>query len=456
VRTIATATLFIALIASGCSSAVVPAPTPTATVPPTPAAQASPQLLPQPEPPEGLEVAPDSARLDLYMPTFSNPTQVNNPLFPVSVQESVLLLGTVDGKAFRTEVTLLVEHRIIEWAGQRIEALVSQYDAFLDGQIEEIAYDFYAQDDAGNVWYLGEEVFNFADGQITDTHGTWLAGRDAPGAMIMPAQPRLGDVYRPENAPPLVFEEVTVTAVDQTFDGPLGPVPGGIVVHEVHMDGTSEDKQFAPGYGEFFTGSGADFEALALAVPTDALGSPVPAEVAALTDAALTLIEQARAADWAGATGSLDGINAAWASIPVTETPTLLHEVVEGWRTELSAALANSDSPGAQRAAIEIARSGFDLQLRHRPTVEVDLARLDLWAAELLLHAANEDLGAVNGDMFAIDYVRDRILQRIPGADMAAIDGALEALGIAVGDEDFDAIANVAAGLRDTLATVTP
>ena len=36
------------------------------------------------------------------------------------------------------------------------------------------------------------------------------------------------------------------------------------------MDGTTEDKTFAPGYGEFYTAGGGDVEALALAVPTDA------------------------------------------------------------------------------------------------------------------------------------------------------------------------------------------
>ena len=138
----------------------------------------------------------------------------------------MLLLGRVDGEPFRTEVTLLPETRIIEWQGQQVETLVSQYVAYLDGRIHEVAYDFYAQDDAGAVWYFGEDVFNFADGVIVDTHGTWIAGKDGPAAMIMPADPQVGDVYRPENIPGFVFEEVTVKAVDQTLDGPSRPCRG--------------------------------------------------------------------------------------------------------------------------------------------------------------------------------------------------------------------------------------
>ena len=115
------------------------------------------------------------------MPTFTNPTDVTNPLFPVSSQHSVLLLGTVEGKAFRTEVTLLPTTRILQWEGQQVETLVSQYVAFLDGRIEEVAYDLYAQADDGSVWYFGEDVFNFADGAIADTHGTWIGRHGRAG-----------------------------------------------------------------------------------------------------------------------------------------------------------------------------------------------------------------------------------------------------------------------------------
>ena len=97
---------------------------------------------------------------------------------------------------------------------------MSEYVAFLDGRIHEVAYDLYAQDDNGNVWYFGEDVYNFPDGSISDTHGTWIAGVDGPAAMIMPAAPHPGDVYRPENIPGLVFEEVAVTRRTSPSGGP--------------------------------------------------------------------------------------------------------------------------------------------------------------------------------------------------------------------------------------------
>ena len=69
-------------------------------------------------------------------------------------------------------MTLLDHTRVIPWAGMQVEVAVSQYVAFLRGRIHEVAYDLYAQDDAGNVWYFGEDVYNFLDGSIGDTHGT--------------------------------------------------------------------------------------------------------------------------------------------------------------------------------------------------------------------------------------------------------------------------------------------
>ena len=123
------------------------------------------------------------------MPRFSDPTVVDNTLFPVSQQKAVVFVGHVDGKPFRTEVTLLPFTRIIDWGGQRIETLVSQYTAYLDGRIQEVAYDLYAQADDGSVWYFGEDVADLAKGAIATKEGTWLAGKDGPAQMIMPGRP---------------------------------------------------------------------------------------------------------------------------------------------------------------------------------------------------------------------------------------------------------------------------
>jgi hypothetical protein len=414
------------------------------------------ETIPQPVVAGDLPVAPESERVDLAVPRFSEPTKVTNPLFPVSQQESVLLLGRVDGQRFRTEVTLLPETRLVEWQGRRVETLVSQYVAFLDGRLHEVAYDFYAQDDTGAVWYFGEDVFNFKDGFIADTHGTWIAGKDGPAAMIMPADPQVRDVYRPENIPGFVFEEVTVKAVGRTLEGPLGRVDGGLVIEELHMDATTEDKTFAPGYGEFLTAGGGDVEALALAVPTDAVSGAVPAELSALEKGAAEVFDAAGGNDWSSARASVRAMGAAWQTFRAGEVPARLEPEMSRALGKLGSAVAGRNGQEARGAAIEVARWSLDLQLRHRPVTEVDLARFDLWAAQLLVDAEAGDAAAVNGDLFALDYVRDRIQQTLTETDLARLNAELEELTGAVADEELAAAAEIARQIRETVAEVSP
>ena len=109
-----------------------------------------------------------------------------------------------------------------------------------------------------------------------------------------------------------MFEEVTVTDVDRQVDGPLGPINGAMIITELHMDGSLEDKTFAPGYGEFYTSGGGDTEALALAVPTDAATGDTPTELDQLVSGAMTVLDTVNTGDWPTATVAVDEIVSAW------------------------------------------------------------------------------------------------------------------------------------------------
>jgi hypothetical protein len=148
-----------------------------------------------------LPVAPDSKRVDLTVPPFSNPTSITNPLHPSSKLTQVIYGGQVDKLPFRTEFTLLPDIKTINWNGQQIKAITWQYLAYSDGRIQEIALDWFAQADDGSVWYLGEDVSDYEDGVLISHAGSWLAGKNGPPAMIMPANPKVADVYRVENMP---------------------------------------------------------------------------------------------------------------------------------------------------------------------------------------------------------------------------------------------------------------
>ncbi len=400
---------------------------------------------------DGQGCAPDSARVDLAAPSFSNPTAVTNPLFPISQLHSVILLGTVDGEPFRSEVTLLPTRKRITLGGREVMALESQYVAFLDGRLEEVALDWYAQDDTGAVWYLGEDVFNYADGELADTGGTWLAGRDGPAAMFMPANPQIGDTSRPENIPGLVFEEVTVRSLGQTVAGPYGAVAGAIEVEELHLAPPNEDKTFAPGYGEFFTGGGGDSEALALAVPTDALSTPLPAALATLTDGAYDVFGAAGDADWATAASVVASMRAAWEGYRAGPAAALLAEQLEAALASLEEEVAAEAAVEARQAAIDVARAGLDFHLRHRAPSEVDRARFALWADQILVDVDEEDGAALRGDLVTLEWVLRRFAHTLTASQVEAVNGLLDGLGIAIDEEDLDGAAEIADQLRGAL-----
>jgi len=403
-----------------------------------------------------LPLAPEADRVDIAEPTFSHPTDITNPLFPISDLQSVIFSGVVEDKPFHTETTLLPQTRIIEWAeGKRVETRVSQYFAYLDGRIEEVALDYYAQADDGAVWYFGEDVLDFdGEGFVDSTEGTWLAGVDGPPAMIMPGDPQVGDVHRAENTPPFAFEEVEVTSIDETADGPTGPVDGALIARELHLDGTYSDKTFAPRYGEFYTENEGEIEALALAVPTDSLDGPAPDELGTLSTAADDMFAAIGSEDWEPAAAAVESASAAWDAYSADEVPPYLKTEMDRAIESVGAAVTARNQAEAATAAIDVAQSALDLQLRYRPPTDIDRARLGLWARQVVADARAGDLGGVRGDVTTLEFVRDRFVHTLDRPDVIGIDVHLMALRETVNDDDLPAAETEAQDLIDTLADI--
>jgi hypothetical protein len=439
--------LLLALTAAACDAGSRPAGSagPTATTSTTPACVKNEQGT------GCLSTAPESRRIDLASPTFSRPTEITNPLFPVSQVSQSLQLGTVDGEPFRAEITLLPGTKTITWDGRQVPTRIHQYVAYSGDRILEVAHDWYAQADNGAVWYFGEDVFNYEDGVVADTHGTWLAGKDGPPGMIMPGDPIPGQVYRPENIPGLVFEEATVKATGRRVPGPIGPVEGAVVISELHFDGSTEEKIFAPGYGEFSAGGGGDLEAVALAVPVDAAGGPPPGGLTTLTAGARAAFDAAAAGRWATAASKVDAIDAAWRQVGGGGVPEQVADRLTRALGTLARAVPARDPARARQAALGVEQAALDLQLRHRPTAEVDLERLDLWARRLQVDAAAKDSGAVAGDVATLRVIWDRAGHAAPaGADR--VKASLASLARAADAEDLRAAAGAVPALRDAVS----
>jgi hypothetical protein len=383
--------------------------------------------------------------VDLEIPRFTAPTEVTNPLHPSAITESVVMLGKEDGVPLRVEVTLLPTPKTIVWNGEAIETLESQYVAYVDGRIKEVALDWYAQADDGGVWYFGEDVFNYEDGVLADTEGTWMAGRDGPPGLIMPAIPRSGAVYRPENIPGLVFEEVTVSSTGETALGPSGLVSGTLEVEEVHQDGAHELKTFAPGYGEFSTGSGDNVEAVAIAVPIDARGEPLPADLSGLVQSTTRLSEFA-SDNQAAATEIAAAATSAGQSV-VKSAPPLLARQMEDALGALGAAVTADDVGAIRRAALDARLAAQDVMLMYLPRQDVDLGRLETAARRASLDAEAGDTGGLSSDTAVLEAIWARVRHATDLAARSEIQTALADLRSAADSPDFEAAGAAAARL---------
>ena len=217
----------------------------------------------------------------------------------------------------------------------------------------------------------------------------------------------------------------------------------------------SEEKLFAPGYGEFLTGGGGDVEALALAVPTDAVDGPMPAELEKLAEASLATLEAAQSGEWTDVSAVHADLVVAWQGYRAGDVPRLIEPLMTDTISTLGNAIEARD-PAAAGLAIEVRRLAVDLQLRYRPVVDVDLARLDLWAAQLILDVTAGGEGAFRADAFAMDYIRDRVVHALTDGDRVAVNVALGTLQVAVADGDMKAGAEAAAALRATLTGIQP
>jgi hypothetical protein len=398
----------------------------------------------------GTGCAPTSERVDVEKPVFSNPTRITNPLYPIARNRSVVQLGNVEDGPFRSETTLLPRTGTVDWDGKRIQVLLVQYVAYVGDRLQEAAIDRYAQADDGAVWYFGEDVYDYADGTVTETAGTWLAGRDGPPAMIMPGRPAVGDVFRVENVTGVVFEELRVTSVAQTVQGPSGPVRGAVVADELGLANGHSEKVFAPGYGEFRTTNAGELEAVAVAASADALDVPLPPDQRSLSTGAWGVVESVRVEDWDAAARTVPKLAATWTRLRAARQPPMVAEAMDKALAALAAAVRARQPLPTLRAATEVAQSALDLQQRYLPVEYVDVERFHLHAQRLRIGAAEEDAAAVLNEVAAMEWTLDRI--PLTPAERQAADAGVRALRIAADGNHLasaaDHAARVAARLR--------
>ena len=189
-----------------------------------------------------------SATVQTTTPKFTHPRDITNLYLPLGLLKQDVL----ENKSERVERTARPEgHKIFQIGGQTVETLTvedREYDS--KGNLTEATLDYFAQDDAGNVYYLGEDVNTYNNGKISGHSGAWLLGKQTkiPG-VLLPAHPKVGDKFQSENVPGITREDDEVVSVSETMTVPAGTFHDCVKVKEHASDGATEFKLYAPGIG---------------------------------------------------------------------------------------------------------------------------------------------------------------------------------------------------------------
>src|SRR3954452_24924310 len=133
--------------------------------------------------------------------TNPNPSNFTTPkanaYFPLTPGLVLRYRGSDGPERFRERLCLTPRTKTILGVRTRVIRDVLRRG---DGTIAEATWDWYADDNAGNVWYFGENTATYRpNGTVESREGSWQAGVSGAGAgLIMPANPHATQAYRQE------------------------------------------------------------------------------------------------------------------------------------------------------------------------------------------------------------------------------------------------------------------
>lgn len=195
---------------------------------------------------------------DFSAATFIPGAPINNPFFPLVPGTLYTYVGQrqEDSEAITETDTVFVSVETKTILG--IPARVVVDDVRDNGVLTEHTLDFFAQDTAGNVWYLGEAstefLFDDEGNPIgTSTEGSWQAGvNGAQPGFAMEAAPAVGDEYFQEFSPGVAVDQAEVVSLDADVTVPFGHFTNALQTFETTAL-NPEDlafKFYAPGIGQ--------------------------------------------------------------------------------------------------------------------------------------------------------------------------------------------------------------
>ena len=179
-------------------------------------------------------------------------TRIDNPYWPMRPGNTWVFRET-DTEGARETVVVEVTNKT-KLIANGIRARVIRDTVTERGVPVEITDDWYAQDTRGNIWYLGEYVTNYKDGEVVDHAGSFEAGVDgAQPGVAMPANPKPGLSYRQEYYKGEAEDKAAVITVgEEQVEVPFGYFKKNILMTRDLVPTepkVQELKFYAPGVG---------------------------------------------------------------------------------------------------------------------------------------------------------------------------------------------------------------
>jgi hypothetical protein len=176
-------------------------------------------------------------------------TAIDNPYWPMAVGSRWVYSEIDEDGKHRIVVTVTDRTKKV---ANGVEARVVRDVVSKNGVPEEVTDDWYAQDAAGNIWYLGEATTEYKNGRPATTHGSFEAGVDgAQAGIIMPADPQDGMAYRQEYYEGEAEDEGEILSLDRQAEVAAGHFTGVLLINDLNPlePKVSELKFFAPDFG---------------------------------------------------------------------------------------------------------------------------------------------------------------------------------------------------------------
>jgi hypothetical protein len=181
----------------------------------------------------GSDLPQGSEPVDLNPDDFT--TEIDNPYWPLKVG-SRWVYSETDAEGANQRVVVTVTDKTKRIANGVEARVVRDVVTDLDtGEATEITDDWYAQDQEGNIWYMGEDTAEYENGKLVTRAGSFEAGVDgAQPGIIMPADPQVGQAYRQEYYKGEAEDEGAVLSLDAQAEVPAGHYPDALMTQDTN------------------------------------------------------------------------------------------------------------------------------------------------------------------------------------------------------------------------------